>query len=487
MRRLTADWRRDIDEVARRAAEQAGPFDADFTRRFAEHFPALHPLFVELYGERDDGLDQLAAVIAEAAASWSARPRELRIARRCRASATPAGTCPTGCWAASATSTDTPGRSPGIRDSIPYFQELGLTYLHLMPLFESPEGNSDGGYAVSSYRRVNPALGTMDELAALAADLRAGGHLAGRGLHLQPHQQRARVGPQGGRRRAGLRGLLPDLPRPHDARCLRADRARDLPRRPPGLVRAAAGRAVDLGDVLSLPVGPELREPRGLPRDGQRDALPRESGRGGAADGCGGLHLEATRHAVRVAARGSPAAARVQRGAADGGAQPALQVGGDRPPGRGDRVHLARGVPAVVQPAADGADVGGAGDTRPAPAAACARTPACSASRHRVGQLRAQPRRHRLDVCRRGCRGARHRTAYATGDSSTTSTSGGSPAASRAACRSRRTRRPAMPASRALRHPSPVSRPATRRRRPRAPGARDRAVHRRHPAAVPRR
>ncbi len=36
----------------------------------------------------------------------------------------------------------------GIRESIPYFRELGLTYLHLMPLFESPEGNSDGGYAV---------------------------------------------------------------------------------------------------------------------------------------------------------------------------------------------------------------------------------------------------------------------------------------------------------------------------------------------------
>ncbi|MEL4424059.1 alpha-amylase family glycosyl hydrolase, partial [Shewanella algae] len=63
----------------------------------------------------------------------------------------------------------------GIRDSIPYFRELGLTYLHLMPLFESPEGNSDGGYAVSSYRRVNPALGTMDELADLAADLRRAG------------------------------------------------------------------------------------------------------------------------------------------------------------------------------------------------------------------------------------------------------------------------------------------------------------------------
>ena len=61
-----------------RDAARPAPFDAAFARRFAEHFPTLHPLFVELYGERDDGLDQLAAVIAEAAASWSARPLELK-------------------------------------------------------------------------------------------------------------------------------------------------------------------------------------------------------------------------------------------------------------------------------------------------------------------------------------------------------------------------------------------------------------------------
>lgn len=67
------------------------------------------------------------------------------------------------------------GDLAGIREKIPYFEELGLTYLHLMPLYESPAGNSDGGYAVSSYRRVDPELGTMAELADLAAELRAQG------------------------------------------------------------------------------------------------------------------------------------------------------------------------------------------------------------------------------------------------------------------------------------------------------------------------
>ncbi len=67
------------------------------------------------------------------------------------------------------------GNLQGIRDRIPYFEELGLTYLHLMPLFRAPETHSDGGYAVSSFREVNPALGTMEELADLARDLRAHG------------------------------------------------------------------------------------------------------------------------------------------------------------------------------------------------------------------------------------------------------------------------------------------------------------------------
>ena len=67
------------------------------------------------------------------------------------------------------------GDLQGVRKKIGYFKELGLTYLHLMPLFRAPEGNSDGGYAVSSYRDVNPALGTMQELASLADELRANG------------------------------------------------------------------------------------------------------------------------------------------------------------------------------------------------------------------------------------------------------------------------------------------------------------------------
>ncbi|HNT54403.1 MAG TPA: amylosucrase, partial [Anaerolineaceae bacterium] len=67
------------------------------------------------------------------------------------------------------------GNLAGLRNQIPYFKELGLTYLHLMPLFKMPAGENDGGYAVSSFREVDAPLGSMAELAGLAQELRAQG------------------------------------------------------------------------------------------------------------------------------------------------------------------------------------------------------------------------------------------------------------------------------------------------------------------------
>ncbi|WP_438354959.1 alpha-amylase family protein [Microbacterium sp. CJ88] len=148
--------------------------DPDFLARVDEELPRLHGLFRTLYGDRDDSAERLASVVSLAARSWQERPPELKAHDHTR-EAEPTwfesermlgGVCYVDRYA---------GGLRGIRDRIPYFQELGLTYLHLMPLFESPEGNSDGGYAVSSYRRVDPKLGTMAELKDLAADLREAG------------------------------------------------------------------------------------------------------------------------------------------------------------------------------------------------------------------------------------------------------------------------------------------------------------------------
>ena len=45
-----------------------------------------------------------------------------------------------------------------------YFEELGTNLLHLMPVFESPVNESDGGYAVSDFRKVDKRFGNIDDL-----------------------------------------------------------------------------------------------------------------------------------------------------------------------------------------------------------------------------------------------------------------------------------------------------------------------------------
>jgi amylosucrase len=67
------------------------------------------------------------------------------------------------------------GTLQGVRDRLAYLRELGVGYLHLMPLLRARPAPNDGGYAVVDYGAVEPALGTMDDLRALAADLRANG------------------------------------------------------------------------------------------------------------------------------------------------------------------------------------------------------------------------------------------------------------------------------------------------------------------------
>ncbi|MDR6558650.1 amylosucrase [Arthrobacter pascens] len=147
---------------------------ADFERRFDRHFPDLARLFHSLYGSRPDFQDQLASLVLETARSWKERPTDLKILDAEREGSGDwfqsnrmlGGVCYVDRYAADL---------DGVRARIPYFKELGLTYLHLMPLFLAPEPLSDGGYAVSSYREVNPKLGTMEQLRELAAELRANG------------------------------------------------------------------------------------------------------------------------------------------------------------------------------------------------------------------------------------------------------------------------------------------------------------------------
>src|SRR5699024_1513114 len=60
------------------------------------------------------------------------------------------------------------GTLKGVEEKLDYIKSCNVNYLHLMPLLESPKGRSDGGYAVADFRKVQPELGTMEDLEHLA-------------------------------------------------------------------------------------------------------------------------------------------------------------------------------------------------------------------------------------------------------------------------------------------------------------------------------
>jgi amylosucrase len=145
-----------------------------FTARLHRHFPLLFRLYFNLYSNRYDFFFHIEDLLTSLARAWFQRPADLRSLDQAR-EADPlwfqsnqvlGGVCYVDLFA---------GDLEGLRTKIPYLKELGLTYLHLMPFFKRPEGENDGGYAVSSYREVHPPLGTMEQLTSLAHDLRAAG------------------------------------------------------------------------------------------------------------------------------------------------------------------------------------------------------------------------------------------------------------------------------------------------------------------------
>ncbi len=52
----------------------------------------------------------------------------------------------------------------GLAKKLPYIQDLGVNFLHLMPVTTRPEGPNDGGYAVNSYTSVDKRYGTKKDL-----------------------------------------------------------------------------------------------------------------------------------------------------------------------------------------------------------------------------------------------------------------------------------------------------------------------------------
>ncbi|MBF4577172.1 alpha-amylase family protein [Frondihabitans sp. VKM Ac-2883] len=145
-----------------------------FTERVEVEELRLRELLGRLYGGDPRLAETLRGLLGDVREAWYSRPDELkeldeqrqRDPRWFESTRILAGVCYVDLYA---------GTFADLIERIPYFEELGLTVLHLMPVYDAPEPNSDGGYAVSSYRATKPALGSIEQLRDLATKLREAG------------------------------------------------------------------------------------------------------------------------------------------------------------------------------------------------------------------------------------------------------------------------------------------------------------------------
>ena len=138
-------------------------WDPEFTRRLEKNYDELKWLYAELYHNDQQAFSYFCDMLYK---YFSERAPQLRQWDEMREEVTEwykgnemlGMLMYTNCFA---------GTLQGVREHLDYLQECGLNYIHLMPLLESPAGRSDGGYAVADFRKVQPELGTMQDLAEL--------------------------------------------------------------------------------------------------------------------------------------------------------------------------------------------------------------------------------------------------------------------------------------------------------------------------------
>ena len=141
-------------------------WEKEYSARFRRHANELKWLYCELYHNDMKAYDYFTEMLYR---MWEQRSEKLKILDRAREE------CPG--WYKGHDLVGMlmyvnafAGNLKGVREKLDYIAESGVNYLHLMPLLESPEGRSDGGYAVSDFRKVQPELGTMEDLTALTEE-----------------------------------------------------------------------------------------------------------------------------------------------------------------------------------------------------------------------------------------------------------------------------------------------------------------------------
>jgi amylosucrase len=143
----------------------------EFSSRLSDHGERLFRLLHHLYGWRYDFAWIYEQIVEIAAYGAMDRSKALRKVDR-KSTVPPRWLSDPRSLMAMAYLDRYAGSVKGLRDRFEHLDSLGVTHLHLLPPYATPEFDNDGGFAVSDYRRLRIGLGTTKGLANVAADLR---------------------------------------------------------------------------------------------------------------------------------------------------------------------------------------------------------------------------------------------------------------------------------------------------------------------------
>ncbi len=149
-------------EAAQKAREDA--IEATYRKRFDRHFEELRWLYMELYGNSS----MFAELCDNMKRFYMERNTNLRASDASREKR-PDWYKQNDMMGMMFYIDNFAGNMKGVQEKLDYVEQCGVNYIHLMPFLDTPEGRSDGGYAVSDFRKVQEKLGTMEDLEHLTA------------------------------------------------------------------------------------------------------------------------------------------------------------------------------------------------------------------------------------------------------------------------------------------------------------------------------
>ena len=142
-----------------------------FEKRLAANFTLLDQLFHALYPNREN---DFTALLERLSALYETRPRDLQLQDLKRLGR--GNWYQDGKWVGMQLYVDRFSENlRGLEARLPYLEDLGINFLHLMPLTKRPAGPNDGGYAVNSYTEIDPRYGSTEDLLQLTSRLREKG------------------------------------------------------------------------------------------------------------------------------------------------------------------------------------------------------------------------------------------------------------------------------------------------------------------------